>query len=87
MTTQEKFSKQVEIKNKKTITTHKFGIFTIAEKEEKFFVLVRNYVVSAKEFDTLKQAQNYIKSKPWELIINVSCLMQKLIKDNEKAQS
>lgn len=85
MNPNETYTNEVEVKNQKTISTHKRGIFTIAEKDDKFYILVQNYVVSEKTFDTLKQADNYIKSKPWELIINVTSLTQKIIKQNEKS--
>lgn len=86
MTNQEKFTNEVTIKDQKKINTYKRGIFTIAENENKFYVLVQNYVVSEKTFDKLKDAERYINSKPWELIINVTSLTQKLIKQNEKSQ-
>lgn len=87
MNNQEKFTNEVTIKDQKKINTYKRGIFTIAENENKFYVLVQNYVVSEKTFDKLKDAERYIKSKPWELIINVTSLTQKLVQQHEKSQS
>lgn len=87
MKPQDKFTKEVEVKNAKTISTYKRGIFTIAEKDNKFHILVQNYIVSEKTFDTLKQAERYVASKPWELIINVTSLTQKLVQQHEKSQS
>lgn len=87
MNNQEKFTNEVTIKDQKKINTYKRGIFTIAENENKFYVLVQNYVVSEKTFDKLNDAERYINSKPWELIINVTSLTQKLVQQHEKSQS
>lgn len=85
MNTKETYTQEAVIKSQSNITTTKRGIFTIAQKDGKYYILVQNYIVSEKTFDTFKQAERYMNSKPWELIINVTSLTQKLIKENEKS--
>lgn len=87
MNPQEKYSNEVTVKNQTKINTYKRGIFTIAEKDGKFHILVQNYIVSEKTFDKLEKAEKYINSKPWELIINVTSLTLKLVQQHEKSKS
>ena len=61
-------------------------------KNEKIFALVKDengkivvcaggYAVSEKKFDTFEQADQYIATKPYEIIINLFYVLKK--KDNE----
>lgn len=66
-------------------------------KEEEMFNLVKtnqgiiitcgNYKISKRTFKTWKEAEEYIASKPYEIIINVSVLMSKLNEDENKKQN
>lgn len=44
----------------------------VKDKEGKIRITVGKFVVSNKKFDTFEQAEKYVNSKPWELIINTS---------------
>lgn len=61
-------------------------------KNEKIFALVKNengkvvvcaggYAVSERQFDTFEQADQYIATKPYEIIINLFYILNK--KNNE----
>ena len=52
-------------------------IFRTVLHNEKYHILVGNQKVSINEFDTQEEAENYIDSKPWELIGNLSMLICK----------
>lgn len=58
--------------------------FSLAKIENKIRIVVGNNVVSNKSFDTFKQAEQYIGTKPYELILNTSLLMFKQMQDYEK---
>lgn len=61
-------------------------IFTIVEKDKKFIIVLGNVRISPTEFKTQKDAEKYIKSKPYELIINTCCYAMTLQnkQNNEK---
>lgn len=59
----------------------------VKDDESKVQIAVGNNIVSAKKFDTYKQAEEYIGRKPYELIFNTCyCITQNFIK-NEKIQT
>lgn len=53
------------------------------ESTTKFSIAVNNQIVSEKTFSTIEQAEKYIKSRPWDLIINLMGLTIKIMKENE----
>lgn len=54
-------------------------LFVIVEQNGQFRIAVTNKIISNKVFGSLKEATNYIDSKPWELIVNVSCAIWDII--------
>lgn len=56
----------------------------VKDKNGKVNILVGNYKVSSKTFDTFEQADNYIGSKPYELIFTTCNVMTNTIMQNEK---
>lgn len=54
--------------------------------ENKFLIGAFGMIVSSKEFETLQDAEDYINSKPWELIINLSTLAFKKLQEYETEQ-
>lgn len=52
-------------------------LFAIVKQKEKFIIVCGNYKVSNEEFENIEEAEEYIKSKPYELIINVTTLIAK----------
>lgn len=60
-------------------------IFTLVKGEDgKIFIAVGQYKVSNKSFDTYDQAERYIGTKPYEIIVNLIGLAI-YEKENEKA--
>ena len=55
-------------------------IFTLVTQNKQTRIAIGRSIVSKMTFKTLKEAKNYIDQKPWELLINVICLVE------EKAQ-
>lgn len=64
-------------------------------KNEKIFALVKNedgkivvcaggYAVSGKKFDTFEQADQYIATKPYEIIINLFYILNKQNNETNK---
>ena len=45
-----------------------FTPFAIVKRKEKFVIILAADIVSAREFDTFEEAEEYIKEKPWELL-------------------
>lgn len=59
-------------------------VFTYVEFEEnKVQICVGNNIMSSKVFKDLKAAKQYVGTKPWELIINLSALVAKNIQKDE----
>lgn len=56
-------------------------------EEKQFRIGACSQYMSEKVFDTKKDAESYIDSKPWELIINLNFLTIKLYNENEKTKS
>ena len=64
--------------------------FTTTKDEESnthFEVAVNNQIMSDKAFATKEEAEEYIASRPWDLIINLMGLTFQIMQDNEKSQS
>lgn len=69
-----------EVKVTESNVTKFADIFDIVKHQGNFFIGVAGKLVSAKSFATKEEAEQFIAEKPWELIINVSCLMYDLSK-------
>lgn len=71
--------------NAETFRTTKDGIFAlIRNKENKIVICLGGYLASKKTFDSFKQAELYIESKPYELLINICGII--LYKQNENTK-
>lgn len=55
-------------------------------EEEKYVICIKDELASKKEFNTKEEAEQYIESKPWELIFNLNVYINQVLKDieNEK---
>lgn len=62
-------------------------MFNLVKTENGIIITCGNYKISRKTFKTWKEADEYIASKPYEIIINVSVLMSKLNEDENKKQN
>ena len=73
------------------------GQVTMQSKNDEMFYLVKDdngkinicvagYAVSKKKFDTFKQAEFYLASKPWEIIVNVQYVLTQKVKENENTK-
>lgn len=50
--------------------------FTIVERENGMFsIAMANQLITTKEWENIKDAEFYIKKKPWELIVNTMCMV------------
>ena len=80
--TTKKNVEQPQVKKAKTDS-----MFTLVKKDEKVKIAIGNYQVSKKEFDTFNQADQYLATKPYEILINVTCLFaQKHLEEQFKKQ-
>lgn len=59
-------------------------LFALAKTEEGVIILVGKFRVSRKAFKTFEEADEYIKARPYEILINVTALMVKLNQEDEK---
>ena len=63
--------------------------FNVVKHEGKFIITIGNQKATEKTFDTIKQAEQYIATKPYELIANMcyAILVTTMnIKQNESQQ-
>lgn len=58
----------------------------VKDKEGKINIIVGNYRVSQKKFDSFEQAEEYIGTKPYELIFTTCNVMTNTIIENEKTK-
>lgn len=63
-----------------------FQIKPVNSDNDKFVIVIGQFKVSNKEFPTAAAAAKYLKTKPWEIILNVAALIAKatFIEGNEK---
>lgn len=61
-------------------------IFNFIKTEKGFKILVGNNLVSNKTFESFAECEEYVKSKPYELMINTACLFMHLTNEQEKEQ-
>lgn len=60
-------------------------LFNLVKTKEGVIICVGKFKVSTKKFRTYGEAETYIATKPYEILINVSVLMCKLnLENNEK---
>lgn len=60
-------------------------IFQLVKDENgKVLIVCAGYKASTKTFDNFKQADQYIGTKPYELIFNTFAIMLKIKEENEK---
>lgn len=70
----------VEVEN--TTKTEQYEtIFTLVERKEGVKIAVADKLISKLNFTNLEEAKQYIDSKPWELIVNATCLLYDLTKN------
>lgn len=68
-----------KVEVKEVSKTHNYQtIFTIVERNKNFNIAVGNKIVSKLTFVTLKEAKDYIDSKPYELIVNATCCIYEI---------
>lgn len=71
-------------KENETFHLSKQEPFAIVKQENKYLIVVGNNLVTPKKFDTIKQAEEYIGRKPYDLIFNTCLVITKLAQENEK---
>lgn len=59
-------------------------VFAIVKVGNNYMIGCGNNYMSKATFASIKDAQEYIDSKPWELIINTTCYIYELSKQNKK---
>lgn len=57
--------------------------FTIIEKGKNFFIGCCGTIATREVFESKEAAIKYIESKPWDLLVNVVCLIYDKTKDLE----
>lgn len=55
----------------------------VTDKNGKINICAAGMAVSQKKFDTHEQAEKYIGSKPYEILVNLMFIVIKLSKENE----
>lgn len=72
---------QPKVEVTEQIQTERYNeIFILVTKNKQTMIAIGKSIVSNKTFKSTKEAKTYIDQKPWELLINVICL----INDTEK---
>lgn len=46
-------------------------------------IVMASSVASRKKFETIEELEEYVDSKPWELIVTASSIFQDIINDNK----
>ena len=71
--------KNQEIKQSKHTT-----LFSIVKQKEGYKIVTGNFIASSRSFKTINDAENYIGTKPWELIYNTIAIFRAYEKEMEK---
>ena len=66
----------------------KEGVFTLVKQEDGVRIVIQNMLASDKVFKTYEDAEKYIKSKPYQLILIASYLYGNMVNklQNEQAE-
>ena len=56
-------------------------VFKIVKGKQKYFITLNVFKISEHEFDTIEEAEEYIQSKPYEILINTMFAIQNLEKN------
>lgn len=75
---------QADIKVSELNKTHQKDIFLIVEHNGVYLIALTNQIVSKQQFNTLEEAETYVDSKPWELILNATAVMMTIINNENK---
>lgn len=59
-------------------------MFNLVKTDKGIIITCGKFKISSKSFKTWNEAENYIASKPYEILINVSVLMCKLNEDEKE---
>ena len=51
--------------------------YFVKDENGKIHICVGGYAVTEKTFDTFKQAEEYVGTKPWDIIVNVCYIILK----------
>lgn len=61
--------------------------YLVKDKDGKIVITCAGQAVSSRKFDTFKQADFYISTKPYELLINTAVIAVKLSKNIEENEN
>lgn len=79
---------QPKVEVTEQVQTERYNeIFLLVTRNKKTMIAIGKSIVSNKTFKSVKEAKTYIDQKPWELLINVICLITdtaKTVKTEEK---
>ena len=87
MKNEEKYSQKAKVKNvqeNKPLQIVQHELFNIIKGPQGYFLAVQNKIVSSKTFKSVEEAKKYINSKPWELLVNVSCICFDIMNENKE---
>lgn len=62
------------------------SIFLLVNDGKKVRIAVGRNIVSAKEFKTESEAEKYIAEKPYELMVNLTCVILKSMQNEKEIQ-
>lgn len=82
MPTTKKKAEQPQVRKSKTDE-----LFTLVKDDDGVKIAVGNYQISKKTFPTWADAERYIAQKPYEILVNATCLFTHLqMQENEKVK-
>ena len=82
---------KTQVKTNELINNDKFKLveiigspFTAIYDKEKqcYFLAIGNKVIYANQFESIEEIQKIIKTKPWDLIINITCMCAEMVYNN-----
>lgn len=60
--------------------------FTIIHHNEKYHICLANNIVGDRPFDSIEEAEDYIKQKPWQLILVSNYIYGKMVEQKIKEE-
>lgn len=84
MTKTDEAAQEPQVKNAKADE-----IFRLVKDKDGVKITLGNYLITRKVFKSFQQAEDYLNQKPYEILINVACLMaektcNELLKNEKK---
>lgn len=66
--------------------TEQYEIFNLVLQNGQVFIAIGNHIVTRNNFASVEDAKAYIDAKPWDLLVNTTCLIYDITNELKKKE-